>query len=67
MNWSPTEAFKSLVSERSRGLFSTVVVEEAINVAKNNRKRFVGKRYRKARGHHEVDLGVGAADGEAPV
>lgn len=47
MNWSPTEAFKSLVSERSRGLFSTVVVEEAINVAKNNRKRFVGKRYRK--------------------
>ena len=47
MEWRPTPAFLELVTERSRGLFSTVICEEAINVAKNNRAKYFGQKFRK--------------------
>ena len=47
VNWRPVVKFKEHIREKSRGLAGSSICEESINIAKNNRKQYWGKRYRK--------------------
>lgn len=44
---SATDSFTELVAKRYQGIASSVLCEEAIEVAKSSRKRLIGKRLRK--------------------